>query len=464
MSPLYPHGRNRTVLVFTVVLLSFAAEAQNTLDRLGLSAGVSASAAYSVRLLSTGYAGKALQVRRSSDNTVQDIGFTAAGDLDTAALLSFVGTGSGFITAWYDQSGNGLNLTQTTAANEATLVSSGVIQRENTRPFIRFYGYPHTGYNSINLAAAMTTVGHVSSVMKFAAGGYGFILSSFGTYNWHSDPGNFLINSASGLGSTSVHTGLGWSNGSSMAPTAIPWPTTLTLEELEPATPSSGTDWNNIGSDRGSCCHELSGGGGYSELVLFAAALSTTSRQASENNQMAYYGMGTLPVTWQSFTARLNNGNVDLRWETSLEQASKTFAVERSTNGHDWSKIGSVAAAGSSAGPLSYSYIDYAPLPGGNYYRVAETDIDGKSSYSTVAYVQTGDGSDGFRVLHNPVMTGQIEVMVNRPMLLSLYGMDGVRVWQRRCSAGLVQVPVSTLTRGLYLLSGETVTVKVLVE
>jgi hypothetical protein len=51
-------------------------------------------AAYSLRRLRSGYTGKAIQVRRSSDNTTLDIGFTPAGDLDWAALDSFIGASS----------------------------------------------------------------------------------------------------------------------------------------------------------------------------------------------------------------------------------------------------------------------------------------------------------------------------------------------------------------------------------
>src|ERR1700744_676679 len=53
-----------------------------------------AAAAFSLRRLSCTYAGKAVNVRRSSDNTTLDIGFTTAGDFDTLALKTFVGTAS----------------------------------------------------------------------------------------------------------------------------------------------------------------------------------------------------------------------------------------------------------------------------------------------------------------------------------------------------------------------------------
>lgn len=83
-----------------------------------------ASVAYSLRKLSSSYSGSAIRVRRSSDNSEQDINFVG-GDLDTASLLSFVGAGNGFVTTWYDQSGNTNDANQATLANQCQIVSSG---------------------------------------------------------------------------------------------------------------------------------------------------------------------------------------------------------------------------------------------------------------------------------------------------------------------------------------------------
>jgi hypothetical protein len=83
-----------------------------------------AAVAYSLRQLRTAYTGAAIRVRRSSDNAEQDINFVG-GNLDTASLLTFCGAGNGFITTWYDQSGNANNSTQATAANQCQIVSSG---------------------------------------------------------------------------------------------------------------------------------------------------------------------------------------------------------------------------------------------------------------------------------------------------------------------------------------------------
>jgi trimeric autotransporter adhesin len=97
------------------------------------------AAAYSLRRLYASYTGAAIRVRRSSDNAERDIGFIGE-HLDVFALLVFVGNGSGFVTTWYDQSGNGRHATQSTAANQPKIVASGVVITEGGRPAISFDG------------------------------------------------------------------------------------------------------------------------------------------------------------------------------------------------------------------------------------------------------------------------------------------------------------------------------------
>lgn len=104
-----------------------------------------AAAAYSLRKLRTAYAGSAIRVRRSSDNTELNIGFVD-NELDTASLLSFVGAGDGFVTVWYDQSGEGNNFIQPTASNQPQIVSSGSILFENGQPCLLFNGTNNAMY------------------------------------------------------------------------------------------------------------------------------------------------------------------------------------------------------------------------------------------------------------------------------------------------------------------------------
>ena len=95
-----------------------------------------AAAAYSLRLLDSSYVGSAIRVRRSSDNTEQDINFNVFGELDTVSLLAFAGTGDAFCKVWYDQSGNSNDATQTATGSQPKIVSSGAVIVENGKPAV----------------------------------------------------------------------------------------------------------------------------------------------------------------------------------------------------------------------------------------------------------------------------------------------------------------------------------------
>tara|TARA_R110000850_G_scaffold25187_1_gene72882 strand:+ start:73 stop:1977 length:1905 start_codon:yes stop_codon:yes gene_type:complete len=105
-----------------------------------------ASAAYSLRALNSAYTGAAIKVRRSSDNAEQDINLLYDGSLNTSSLLSFVGSGDGFVTVWYDQSGNSVNASDSNANSQASIVLSGVLNTTNGNPAA--LGQSNSGYTT----------------------------------------------------------------------------------------------------------------------------------------------------------------------------------------------------------------------------------------------------------------------------------------------------------------------------
>jgi len=96
-----------------------------------------ATLAYSLRKLSSTYSGDAIRVRRTSDNTEQNIGFDSNGNLNTTALLSFVGVGSGYVSIFYNQTGSN-NLVQTVASYQPQIVDSGVLITKSGKPSIKY--------------------------------------------------------------------------------------------------------------------------------------------------------------------------------------------------------------------------------------------------------------------------------------------------------------------------------------
>ena len=98
-----------------------------------------AAAMYGLALLNSDYTGDCVTVRRASDNATQNIGFDGQ-DLDIAALESFCSGTDGFVSVWFDQSGNSFNVVQTTASAQPQIVSSGSVILENSKPAISFDG------------------------------------------------------------------------------------------------------------------------------------------------------------------------------------------------------------------------------------------------------------------------------------------------------------------------------------
>lgn len=97
--------------------------------------------AWSLRKLRTAYGGDAIRVRRASDNTEQNIGFDINGDLDTSALTTFCTGTNGFVTTWFDQSGNNKNGLQISAISQPKIYDSvtGVLT-QNGKPTVSFDG------------------------------------------------------------------------------------------------------------------------------------------------------------------------------------------------------------------------------------------------------------------------------------------------------------------------------------
>jgi hypothetical protein len=126
-----------------------------------------AAAAYSLRKLRTAYTGNAIRVRRSSDNTSQDIGFDANGELDTASMLSFVGSNN---QALYSEEFDNANWNKyiTTVTSNQTTAPDGTMTAdllaENTA------NNYHTLYNAITLSFAVGTSWNVSLYVKKGPG------------------------------------------------------------------------------------------------------------------------------------------------------------------------------------------------------------------------------------------------------------------------------------------------------
>lgn len=97
-----------------------------------------------------------------------------------------------------------------------------------------------------------------------------------------------------------------------------------------------------------------------------------------------------LPVELTGFSAVVKDAwNVELRWATATEVNNDHFEVQKSKDGRDWERVGSVEGKGTTLSPQSYIYNDKTPYRGLSYYRLTQVDYDGTRALSELVSVNT---------------------------------------------------------------------------
>lgn len=168
----------------------------------------------------------------------------------------------------------------------------------------------------------------------------------------------------------------------------------------------------------------------------------------------------TLPLTLLDFNGKLLNADAQLSWRTENELNSHSFDIERSADGRQYTKVGTVRAM-NMAGIQQYQFLDRAVLSTGQsfiFYRLKQIDIDGRFSYSRIVLLNTGKKYQ-MQVFPNPARdlaniaiqaarTETVQIMVKDPAGRTLISRQQVL----RNGDNLLQLDISRLSTGTYLV------------
>ena len=92
----------------------------------------------------------------------------------------------------------------------------------------------------------------------------------------------------------------------------------------------------------------------------------------------------SFPVKFSNLSASSENGVVHLNWSTYFEQNNDYFSVERKSIESNWVVLDKIKSKGNSNILSKYTFNDFTLIKGSVFYRVKQTDFDGKYSYSDV--------------------------------------------------------------------------------
>jgi hypothetical protein len=159
-------------------------ESIGALDGLGTTIYTQTVGAYALRRLFGLYAGPQVRLRRSTDNAETDVYFNIDGSIQNLNLTTWLGGGTAYVKTWYDQSGNGNNVTQATAGSQPILTAPS-----GQAAYIRFQSKIMTGPNVFGTSSVTNM--HMISTIRDNVRSNNYFISLNGTNT--GNPGRFFI-------------------------------------------------------------------------------------------------------------------------------------------------------------------------------------------------------------------------------------------------------------------------------
>jgi len=173
-----------------------------------------------------------------------------------------------------------------------------------------------------------------------------------------------------------------------------------------------------------------------------------------------------LPVELTSFTASISTNSVNLKWNTATEVNNYGFEIQRSAvsskqSAENWDKIGFVKGNGNSNSPKNYYFVDENVNSGKYYYRLKQTDIDGKFTFSKVVEADIASPDvynldQNYPNPFNPITTIKYEIPKAGKVKIVIFDMLGREVQTlvngyKEAGRYNVQFDASKLASGTYL-------------
>ena len=167
--------------------------------------------------------------------------------------------------------------------------------------------------------------------------------------------------------------------------------------------------------------------------------------------------LNPLPVSLLSFKANKQIENVLVKWSTSNESNNDYFTVEKSYDGEVWINIGVLKGAVNSNGILNYELLDLNAKIGTQFYRLKQTDLNGKNSYSKIVSLNFSNENINLVKLYPQPVTGMLNINIpnneDENASVTVYNTLGEKLFIYQNLSGLdFQIDLGKLINGIYYI------------
>jgi hypothetical protein len=199
------------------------------------------------------------------------------------------------------------------------------------------------------------------------------------------------------------------------------------------------------------------GGGGMSNVITICNIVYWSAGQGTAYGPIHFGSGSPLPVELLSFDAMCND-KVNITWSTATETNNDHFTLARSIDTRNWDFVANIAGASNSNTIHNYQYTDEISYGGISYYRLSQTDFNGKSEvFSPVAVVCTSVETENIIMYPNP-FKGELKIHYTNlnegKAQLKVYNMMGkiilIRIIEVTQSSNYLILDLSNIAEGLY--------------
>ena len=206
-----------------------------------------------------------------------------------------------------------------------------------------------------------------------------------------------------------------------------------------------------------------------------SASICNTATNINSTPALSQLGLFTLtdnnnplPVELGVFTANYTEPSARIDWTTLSETNTRSFEIQRSTDGIKFEEIGSVKASGNSKTIKTYAYLDHEA---GSliqeqftlYYRLRMVDLDGKITYSKVVSIEPDNRDLQVKLFPNPYhsdLTISMGPINSESTIITLTDLMGRTIFSfepsRETSIHIRDNRFNEIPGGIYLLSVQT--------
>ena len=128
-----------------------------------------------------------------------------------------------------------------------------------------------------------------------------------------------------------------------------------------------------------------------------------------------------LPIELLYFRG-INEGDVNkLIWSTASENNNEYFTIEKTVDGKDFQIVSNIDGAGNSSNVINYQYVDRTFEHIINYYRLKQTDFDGKYDYSDIISIDNRESDRSISLLNIVDLMGREVDEKYKGMVILIY-------------------------------------------